>query len=76
VLAACRLAVGPWFGPFAFLGPPSEHTITALRTCPAPPAKELRLTVYPGVGHDSWDHAYSGSQGQDIYGWMLGFTTG
>jgi predicted esterase len=54
----------------------SIDTIAALRTCPAPPAKELRLTVYPGVGHDSWDHAYSGSQGQDIYGWMLGFTTG
>jgi TIR domain len=26
------------------------------------------------VHHNSWDHAYSGSQGQDI--WMLGFTTG
>jgi dienelactone hydrolase len=54
----------------------SVDTITGLRTCPAPPARELRLTVYPGVDHDSWDHAYSGSQGQDIYGWMLGFTTG
>jgi len=54
----------------------SIDTITGLRTCPAPPAKELRLTVYPGVDHDSWDHAYSGSQGQDIYSWMLGYTTG
>jgi predicted peptidase len=54
----------------------SIDTIAGLRSCPAPPAKELRLTVYPGVDHNSWDHAYSGSQGQDIYGWMLGFTTG
>jgi predicted esterase len=53
----------------------SIDTINTLRTCPAPPAKELRLTLYPQVDHDSWDHAYSGSQGQDIYGWMLGFTT-
>jgi len=56
----------------------SIDTITRLRTCPAPPAKQLRLTVYPGVGHEpaAWDHAYSGSQGEDIYSWMLGFTTG
>ena len=49
----------------------SIDTVASLRTCPAPPAKDLRLTVYPGVDHDSWDHAYSGSQGQDIYSWML-----
>jgi len=53
----------------------SIDTITTLQACPAPPRKELRLTVYPDVGHDAWDHAYSGSQGQDIYTWMLGFTT-
>ena len=45
----------------------SGDTIGALRACPAPPAKDLRLTIYQGVDHDSWDHAYSGSQGQDIY---------
>jgi predicted esterase len=53
----------------------SIDTINSLRTCPAPPAKDLRLTIYPQVDHNSWDHAYSGSQGQDIYSWMLGFTT-
>jgi dienelactone hydrolase len=53
----------------------SIDTINVLQSCPTPPAKDLRLTVYPGVDHNSWDHAYSGSQGQDIYGWMLGFTT-
>lgn len=54
----------------------SIDTIGALQTCPAPPRQDVRLTVYPGVDHDSWDHAYSGSQGQDIYSWMLGYTTG
>jgi dienelactone hydrolase len=53
----------------------SIDTIAALQACPAPPAQGALLTVYPGVGHDSWDHAYSGSQGQDIYGWMLGHST-
>jgi dienelactone hydrolase len=79
--SGCALASAPIW---AFAGDADDvvnpagsiDTIGALRTCPAPPAKELRLTVYPGVDHDSWDHAYSGSQGQDIYGWMLGFTTG
>jgi len=51
-------------------------TVGELQRCPAPPRKDVRLTVYPAVGHDAWDHAYSGSQGQDIYSWMLGFTTG
>jgi len=52
----------------------SIDTITSLRSCPAPPAQELRLTTYPDVDHNSWDHAYSGSQGQDIYSWMLRHT--
>ncbi|MCP3105112.1 hypothetical protein LZ198_40220 [Myxococcus sp. K15C18031901] len=36
-----------------------------------PPAK---LTLYPGVGHDSWSQTYSGSAGHDIYTWMLGYS--
>ena len=79
--AGCTLASAPIW---AFHGDADDvvdpagsiDTVTTLRTCPVPPARDLRLTVYPGVDHNSWDHAYSGSQGQDIYGWMLGFTTG
>lgn len=33
-----------------------------------PPAQ---LTLYPGVGHDSWSRTYNGSAGHDIYTWML-----
>jgi predicted esterase len=45
-----------------------------LAGCPSPPAKENKKTIYPGVGHDSWDQTYDLSAGNDIYTWMLGFT--
>ncbi|EPX58760.1 hypothetical protein D187_003721 [Cystobacter fuscus DSM 2262] len=37
----------------------------------SPPAQ---LTLYSGVGHDSWGRTYSGSAGHDIYTWMLGYS--
>jgi predicted peptidase len=39
--------------------------------CPMPPRKEAKVTIYPGVGHDSWGRTYDGSAGHDIYGWLL-----
>jgi predicted peptidase len=45
-----------------------------LAACPGVPANQARLTVYPGLTHDGWDQAYSGSLGDDIYTWMLGFS--
>ena len=53
------------------------ETAQALQDCVLPPPRDVdvTLTVYPGVGHDAWDHAYSGSQGQDIYTWMLSRST-
>jgi predicted peptidase len=47
-----------------------------LAGCPAPPARETRKTIYPGVGHDSWSRTYDLSAGNDIYTWMLRFTKG
>jgi hypothetical protein len=44
-----------------------------LAGCPAP-ALETKKTIYPGVGHNSWDRTYDLSEGHDIYTWMLGFT--
>lgn len=41
-----------------------------LMACPEPRG-EQRLTIYPGVGHDSWSRTYNGSAGHDIYSWML-----
>lgn len=39
--------------------------------CPQPPREEAKLTIYPGVGHDSWTRTYDGSAGHDIYTWLL-----
>jgi predicted esterase len=36
--------------------------------------KDVRYTVYPGVGHDAWTSTYDLSAGHDIYTWLLGFT--
>ncbi|WP_199724247.1 hypothetical protein [Corallococcus sp. AB011P] len=34
-------------------------------------AAVLLLTLYPGVGHDSWGRTYDGSAGHDVYAWLL-----
>jgi hypothetical protein len=52
----------------------SIATMTNLAACSGVPADEARLTVYPDLFHDGWDQAYSGSLGDDIYTWMLGFS--
>lgn len=45
--------------------------ITSLKDCPEPPRRDTALTVYPGIGHDSWTRTYDLSAGNDIYAWML-----
>ena len=52
----------------------SIEPLTRLAACPGVPADEAKLTIYPGLYHDGWDPAYSGSLGDDIYSWMLGFS--
>ena len=39
----------------------------------SPPTSDMK-TTYPDLFHDGWDQAYSGSLGDDIYSWMLGFS--
>ena len=48
----------------------STEPITALNACTPPPAA-AKLTVYPGVWHDSWTITYDLSSGNDIYSWLL-----
>jgi dienelactone hydrolase len=48
--------------------------MTALADCPGVPPDEAKLTVYPDRDHNSWDPAYGGANGDDIYAWMLGFS--
>ena len=45
--------------------------LTGMQGCSLPSAVDARLTVYPGVGHDSWTRTYNLSAGHDIYAWML-----
>jgi dienelactone hydrolase len=52
----------------------SIEPLTALQACPGVPADEAKLTFYPDRDHNSWDPAYGGANGDDIYAWMLGFT--
>ncbi|MFO0562603.1 MAG: PHB depolymerase family esterase [Polyangiales bacterium] len=45
--------------------------MNSLIACPSPPRRDARLTMYPGVGHDSWSRTYDLSAGHDIYSWLL-----
>jgi predicted peptidase len=50
----------------------STETVANLKACTNPPAVDVKLTTYPGVGHDSWTMTYDLSNPQnDIYAWML-----
>ena len=49
----------------------STNSVNALNACSPPPAVAPKLTIYPGVGHDSWSRTYDGSAGHDIYAWLL-----
>ena len=77
--AGCDLADVPiwaFHGEFDDVVDPngSIGPMTDIGACPGATDDRARLTVYPDLTHDGWDQAYSGSLGDDIYGWMLGFT--
>ncbi|MES1186553.1 MAG: PHB depolymerase family esterase [Myxococcales bacterium] len=49
----------------------STETVASLQACTNPPAVDVKLTTYPGVGHDSWTMTYALSNPQnDIYTWL------
>jgi poly(3-hydroxybutyrate) depolymerase len=50
----------------------SIEPLSNLADCPS--AEDHMLTIYPGVGHDSWTRTYDLSAGNDVYTWLLGFT--
>ena len=50
----------------------SIDTIASLKACTNPPAVDVKLTTYPGVGHDAWTMTYDLSNpANDIYAWMM-----
>ena len=52
----------------------SSVPMTALAACPGVQGDDAKLTLYPDRDHNSWDPAYGGADGNDIYAWMLRFT--
>lgn len=50
-----------------------EERVETLQAC-NPPPEELKLTVYPGVDHNSWSRTYNLSEGHDVYAWLLEHT--
>lgn len=49
----------------------SINMVNAINACTPAPSIAAKLTIYPGVGHDSWTRTYDGSAGHDIYAWLL-----
>jgi predicted peptidase len=49
----------------------STEPIASLMACTSPAPIDARITVYPGVDHDSWSRTYDLSAGNDIYAWLL-----
>ena len=72
--AKCNIKIPIWalHGSLDPTVPPdgSIVAINSLNTCPNP-KPEFKLTVYPGVAHDSWTRTYNLSAGNDIYAWLL-----
>src|SRR4051812_12381558 len=52
----------------------SKVPMEALAACPGVDPDNAKLTLYPDRDHNSWDPAYGGADGNDIYSWMLGYT--
>jgi len=51
---------------------PLEGTLAPMAAMKrARPDIDHRVTLYPGVGHDSWTHTFDGFAGHDVYGWLL-----
>ena len=46
--------------------------IRDLKACTNPAPLDVRLTIYPGVGHNAWGPTYDLSAGHEIYAWLIG----
>jgi predicted esterase len=53
----------------------STETVASLKACTDPAPVDVKLTIYPNVGHDSWTMTYDLSNPQnDIYAWLMSHT--
>lgn len=51
--------------------PPRGSTVPIAGLQRLRPDVDHLLTLYAGVGHDSWTQTFDGSAGHDVYGWLL-----
>jgi predicted peptidase len=68
-----RVPIWAFHGSADDVVPPEGSTkpMRELETCTDPAPLETRMTLYPGVDHNSWDRTYDLSAGHDIYAWLL-----
>jgi predicted esterase len=55
----------------------SVNMINAINACSPTPSPKAKLTIYPGVNHNSWDRAYTPNNTYhtpNLYEWMLSYT--
>lgn len=55
----------------------SVNMVNAINACTPTPSPKAQITIYTGVGHNSWDRAYSNNhdyQNPSVYEWMLAQT--
>jgi hypothetical protein len=55
----------------------SVNMVNAINACTPTPNPLAKITIYPGVSHNSWDRAYSNDhtyQNPSVYEWMLSYT--
>ncbi|MDX2091281.1 MAG: hypothetical protein SFX73_25710 [Kofleriaceae bacterium] len=68
-----RVAIWAFHGDVDDIVPVAGSTtpLYGLAGCASPPRKDALLTLYQGVGHNSWTQTYDLSAGHDIYAWLL-----
>ncbi|MEX2231486.1 MAG: PHB depolymerase family esterase, partial [Cyclobacteriaceae bacterium] len=55
----------------------SVTMVNAINGCQPSPVPQALMTIYPGVGHDSWTNAYQvdhSVHNPNVYEWMLSFS--
>jgi dienelactone hydrolase len=55
----------------------SVNMVNAINACTPAPNPLAKITIYPGVNHNSWDKAYTTDhsvQSPNVYEWMLSYT--
>lgn len=79
LLAAENLPVWAFHGDKDTTVPMSRSVamVNAINNCAPTPNPKALLTIYPGVGHNAWDKAYTPNtsyHNPNVYTWMMSYT--